>query len=318
MVKITPFPLYQTSTLRSPRNVVVSTKNGKLIATKWPRKRGPAKTPGAYYQQQTFGIAANWAADPEPANLAMAIEMAKDTTMIPRDFLTAAAYGKILTITLPDGTQWERYWDVAANAQLTLDQITTTIGALIYRSPAGWVEVPPGPDGYYLSIIDHQPIWLPAPTAPTSEALSPFQGMLYAASSSAILINSTGGPYFLLEQGKQYAGVAVIARNITTAALLSAVVYAGDLNAPTTREIYSPQYQFSAPGLLHLPFPTPWTVPSTGMYAIGITTRGAVWSQCNTTSAIGKWYGSTSYPPPDPMSSYTLSAAPNIPTCWLY
>lgn len=318
MVRIKPFPLFETATLRSPQNVVVSTRNGKMFATKWPRKRGPAKTPGAYYQQQTFGIAANWAANAEPANLAMAIEMAKETTMIPRDFLTAAAYGKILTITLPDGTQWERYWDVAVNAQLTLDQVTTTVGALIYRSPAGWIEVPPGPNGYYLAIIDNQPIWLPPPSPTPAATKRPFNGQFYATSSVAIAINSAGGCYFWLETGDTYNGVEFPSALLTTTSKVTPVVYNGNQLAPVTLVATGPQQSFATRGIQRLPFSAPWVVPTTAWYAVGYQLSGASLNQLNTPSSIPSWSGNATYPPPSTFGAYINSAANNVQKAWLY
>lgn len=134
------------------------TKHG-LIAQKWPRKRGPARTPGERYHQAEFALAATQASDPEPLMYQTAIELAKGSDQVPRDLIMMATYGLYYRIGPIEGIQPTIYRMVAANAQLTLDQVTDTVGAMLVRTAVGWVEVLPGNDGQYLGHAAGIPIW---------------------------------------------------------------------------------------------------------------------------------------------------------------
>lgn len=42
---------------------------------------------------------------------------------------------------------------------LVLDQITDTVGSILYRGPAGWIGLDPGSSGQVLAIVDGEPVW---------------------------------------------------------------------------------------------------------------------------------------------------------------
>lgn len=147
--------------ITSLRGLVVfrSTRWG-VIAQKWPKKRWH-DPPWRKYQQWEFKSAAKIASAPNQWDAATAIVMAKGTDNVPRDFLTAAAMGTLFDIQFADGSTFEPERFMIANAQLTLDQITDTPGAMIYRSPVGWVLVAPGNETDVLQFLAGAPSWQP-------------------------------------------------------------------------------------------------------------------------------------------------------------
>ena len=125
---------------------IASTERGLVLKT-WPKKKSGPKTPAQFYKETEFGLAASWAANPDAGQLDSAIVAAEGTTMVPRDFLTANAYGTLWTLVFEDGTEWVRYRDVTINAQLVLDQVTDDTPSIMWRSPVGWVGIQPTTDG---------------------------------------------------------------------------------------------------------------------------------------------------------------------------
>lgn len=132
--------------------------SGPIVA-KWPKPAGRAKTPGHWYHQQEFGIVARWAANPDRLQYETAVNLARGTEQVPRDILQMAMMGTYYTFQFRDGTTSRPYRMVAANAQFTLDQVTNNPGAMLYRAPIGWVEVPVGTDGHVLALVDGVPTW---------------------------------------------------------------------------------------------------------------------------------------------------------------
>lgn len=162
MAKVDPANLVPGAVTRSPGNfLLVNGKNGPYIK-KWPKKRSTGYKPGNFYREEEFAIAAAWAADPEPHNMAAAIAAAEGVPMVPRDFITMTAYGTSLTFYDEDGDVWTKYRDVTVNAQLTLDQVTDEVGSLIYRADVGWIGIPLGSAGYVLTNWQGAPAWRPA------------------------------------------------------------------------------------------------------------------------------------------------------------
>ncbi len=161
MAKIDEASLVPDATVGTRGVMVVHRTRRGAYVHKWPRKRGKWATPGDFYRQQEFGWVARGVASPQPTMLATAINYAKGSDQVPRDILMMAAYGLLYEITFTDGTPVEYYRMVAPNAQLILDQVTDTHGALMYRSPLGWIEIPPSDNGDVLAMLDQVPTWLP-------------------------------------------------------------------------------------------------------------------------------------------------------------
>lgn len=159
MAKAKDWPLVEGAVARSKGSLnTIRTKFGTYYQA-WPKKRGKAKQGYDLYKQAEFGLAAKWAVTPEPIMYQTAIELAKGTDLVPRDYLMRASYGTYYRIFKEDGTEAEYYRMVAPNAQLILDQVTDTVGAMLYRAPIGWIQVPPGNNGQVLAFIDMTPAW---------------------------------------------------------------------------------------------------------------------------------------------------------------
>lgn len=159
MAKARDWPLTQDAVARSTGSLNTARTRWGAVFKKWPRKRGKATSGYDFYKQTEFALVASWAANPEPIAYQTAIELAKGTDLVPRDMLMRASYGTLYTIIRPDGTEIPSYRMVAPNAQLILDQVTDTIGAMLYRAPIGWVEVAPGNNGQVLAMLDLEPQW---------------------------------------------------------------------------------------------------------------------------------------------------------------
>lgn len=141
MAKVTPGNLVPDAFNSLRGRVLTRVTPWGIIAQKWPRKRGPARTPYEYYRQSEFGYAARWAASPDALNLASAILLCEGSQNVPRDFLTAANMGVHAAIEMEDGTAFVPNRMVTPNAQLVLDQVTNIPGSWLFRSEQGWIGV---------------------------------------------------------------------------------------------------------------------------------------------------------------------------------
>lgn len=245
MAKIDEASLTPDATASSRGRVVIHrTKNG-AVAQKWPKPRGKWNTPADFYRQQEFGQVARGVASPQPAMLRTAINYARGSDQVARDILMMAAYGTLYEINHLDGTPVEYYRVVAPNAQLILDQVTDTPGAMLYRSPLGWLEIPPGSDGELLGITGQTPQWVPTfvptPPNPAGPNLRPF-----FRNTTIYLTNATVGGTSLstiaLVANTQYLlpitlpndrTVTELAISVSGAIALSSVKLALYLNDPT-------------------------------------------------------------------------------------
>lgn len=133
------------------------------VAQAWPKKRGKAKEGGRLWAEQQFRAAAAMSANPSALDLGTAIEMVKGTTYVPRDFLMSCAYGLGYTLVNPDGTVWKTRHDMSDNPQYLLDNVSDTVGAMLFRDTYGWVGLGPSSNGYILTMDEGVPSWkLPA------------------------------------------------------------------------------------------------------------------------------------------------------------
>jgi hypothetical protein len=152
MAKIDEATLVREATTGSDLRVSIRRTLRGTIAAKWPRKRGKWNTPAQFYQQQEFGLASRAASNAEPIALASAYNIAKGSQQVARDLIVMASYGLLYEIKFMDGTVVTRYRDVTTNAQLTLDQVTSNPGDLIYRSTLGWIGIPPSNNSFVLTM----------------------------------------------------------------------------------------------------------------------------------------------------------------------
>lgn len=139
--------------------VVVRNTRWGIVVQKWPRKKPVKKSASRVMRESLFAYAAHWSVNPEPIGYQTAILLTKGTLMMPRDMLIQACFANALTFIRPDGSTMQRYYDVAADPQATLDLITDEPGAMLVRLPEGWVGLLPGNDGQILTCRDGIPDW---------------------------------------------------------------------------------------------------------------------------------------------------------------
>lgn len=225
MVKIKPGPTEQVSLPRSRgRFLAYRTADGRAWVQAWPKKRGKAKQGGARYQQQEFALVASWAASPEPIAFQTAMELVKGSDNVPRDILMMASYGTFYTFNMPDGITPVSYRMVAPNAQLILDQVTDVPNSMLWRSPIGWVALPVGNDGDFLSYTESGPIWTAAPTpGGNANAASPTSPYLSDPNRYASVITfgtgAVSGQAFVANRMVFIPVALPLARNVTSLAV---------------------------------------------------------------------------------------------------
>lgn len=135
-----------------------------MIITKWPRKRGPAKTQAAAINQNSFAQVVKWAKNPMASEVTEAQRGTFQTGYLIRDAIESQCYGLV-----------SFGYDKAGNLiisqrlgnmqiQTLLDAISTTPGALIVRTAVEWVALDPGDTGDVLTSAGplQPPAWLPA------------------------------------------------------------------------------------------------------------------------------------------------------------
>lgn len=188
MAKVKPFNPGQGLTPRSKGDfITLATPNG-YVAQKWPKKRGPPKTPYDLWRQKEFAWVANAVSSPFALDYGTAVEMVKGTTYVPRDFLMMCAYGNAYEIRNQDGTIWQRYRDVTNNPQYMLEQLTSTPGAIIYRGTDLWTWLPPASDGWILAMDGQRPVWkAPEPTVKSAPATTVLRRTTNQAAASAAI-----------------------------------------------------------------------------------------------------------------------------------
>lgn len=114
---------------------VVHLRKEGPVAHKWPRKRGQARSFADHFLRQQFRYAATMASNPEPLQLATAIELTRGTPYMPRDLLMRAIYGKAYEVVLPDGTRLVP----ADHGAPKPDQEVPFMGALAYQTASQFV-----------------------------------------------------------------------------------------------------------------------------------------------------------------------------------
>jgi len=141
------------------------------IVGKWPRKRGPAKTPLAAENQAQFAQVVAWCKQPMSADVEVAQSVTKGTGYLPRDLMESACYGLVCIAYTQDGRILYGRRMLTENAQALLDTITTVTGAMLVRTADGWIGLVPAMAGYVLT--DNGPGAVPTYQAP---ALTPPDG----------------------------------------------------------------------------------------------------------------------------------------------
>jgi len=103
MAKILPANLAPDALPRVRGVLLTRISRGVIIAQSWPRKRGSMTNKKVIFTSGQFSLACQMAANPEPLSLITAIFLTKGSSLLPRDLLVMAAFGKAYEVTLPDG-----------------------------------------------------------------------------------------------------------------------------------------------------------------------------------------------------------------------
>jgi hypothetical protein len=288
--------------------VIRRTRDGTVIA-KWPRRLGKWRTPGAFYQQQEFATVARGASSPEPVGLATSINLAKGTHQVPRDLAMMAAYGKLYELTFADGTVPVYYRMVAANAQLTLDQVTDTPGAMLYRSPAGWLEIPPGNNGDVLWMFGQVPQWLQAPADGSDANVPPFMALNNIGSNTSVNNNTITGTGYILQALQTITNLHFWANAASASSVVTPAIYGNTSNAPGALLTEGSPITGIVAGINTLPLTTPYVVPTTGFYFPCIRLTGSAFNQWTQNGTMWGFGRSTANPLPNPMGAITSSFA---------
>lgn len=317
MAKIIEGTLTPDATLTSSQRVLVRrTKHGTVVG-KWPRKRGRAKKPGTVYHEQEFALAAMWASDPDPTMLVAAQQAAKGVTEVARDLLMRASYGTLFDLHAPDGTPMVSYRMVAPNAQYILDQVTDQQGAMLWRSPAGWVALDPGNDGEFLRIFAQAPEWVPTIPPAGATPVAGLFGMLNPAVNSIVGVNSVGGLSAVIPAGTTINALNIYATAASPTTKLAAVVYSRSGNIPSAQLALSPQVTGVTQGVNRIPFTTPLLITTTDLYFLGLNTTVANFNQAGNVTTIHAWSTFSTYPPPNPIGAVTQNYASQVPKVWI-
>lgn len=141
-----------------------------LIVTKWPRKRGPAKTPLAALNMAMFKQVIAWAKFPLSSEITEAQIGTFQTGYLIRDVIESAAYG-LVTYGYDDaGNLYMGFRLANQQIQVLLDSIGLDPGSMLFRGPDGWLALEAGDAGTVLSSpgTGQPPLWIP-----TSGLVSP-------------------------------------------------------------------------------------------------------------------------------------------------
>lgn len=295
---------------------IVSGRNG-LIVKKWPRKRGRNSSAAQTYKEWEFGLAAREASSPDGGLLGAAISYADGSLMLPRDFLIQSAYGTHTRIYFEDGSEWTRYRDVTINGQLVLDQVSDTVGAMMYRAPVGWVEVSPGINGSFLYFNNLVPQWLPS--APPAGAIptAGMYGLLNPAANATILPNVLGGTAAILTAGTIVNALNMYITLANGTSKVAPVIYTRTGNQPGALAQSGPQVTGVTVGINRFPFTTPYLVLTTDLYYLGISNTVANLNQANTNATVYGWQRNSAFPPPNPAGVVTHSFVSTVPKVWI-
>lgn len=126
--------------------VVVRVLNGQAIMQKWPRRRGRKRHPTTKAQNEKFAQAQKLAKQANSQDQWMAIEVAKNSPLYPRDLLVSAMYGRLFETLTIDGKE---YVSVAVRDDISddLDKVGgSVVGSILYRAAEGWRGLLPGND----------------------------------------------------------------------------------------------------------------------------------------------------------------------------
>ena len=130
--------------------VVFSARNGKIVARKWPKKRGRAKTAGDIERQERFRQANLVAKYADARQQALSRCTMNHLPVRPFDALLAAMAGRLWAVETDDqGT----LYSMAARSDVSknLDVLAQTPGDMLVRGPKFWTFISAGTPGQVLT-----------------------------------------------------------------------------------------------------------------------------------------------------------------------
>lgn len=119
--------------------VVTQARGDHIVATKWPRKRGPNGTPAQMAARQFFRDLVQSIKNAEAPDRETAMAYTPGTPLTWRDILMQAYSAKLMVVTDPDGAIWRGTRDVSDEAQALLNSISQTPGTVLIRGADKWI-----------------------------------------------------------------------------------------------------------------------------------------------------------------------------------
>jgi hypothetical protein len=112
------------------------------VTRRYPRKSTKVSE-ARYYFIQRFKSATQVLKYASGEDVAAADALSKNTPFLTRDILMKAASGNLITMVTNDGRTWMGAMEANSQIQTLLDAITFEPGAILVRTPAGWLGLEP-------------------------------------------------------------------------------------------------------------------------------------------------------------------------------
>lgn len=177
--------------------VIQASANGTLYARKWPSKRKRPLPPVQQDQNARFRTAQLLAKRSYPEQVIAAQSFTQKTALMPRDIITKATYGLLITLHQTEG---RIYVPMATIQQISamLDLITNEVGAGLIRGAQIWEGTPPGGMGANWQF----PIWDAFVDTLTSGSSYAFKGSKFRAKADMLISGAVGS--FTGVEGETY------------------------------------------------------------------------------------------------------------------
>jgi hypothetical protein len=269
---------------------------GQQRAFKYAAKRGKPKSPVTAQQNSLFKNLAAAQKDMWDVEQVGARGFAYNSGYVWRDVLARALVGRLIV--------WGP--DLSDDIQTQLDTITSTIGAILLRTAAGWVGLDAGAADQLMTVdpATGLPSWQNPPAVggvgmPQVLAVPSWSS---TANSNTNFMHMTA---ILAKANQLVTGVNILASAASATSKVYASMYDVSGHAPHNRVAVSLQVTGLAAGQNLIPFVTPYLIPADGVYWLGISTSVAAFNGPANISSMCAFVSSTGAPPnPAPTVSY--------------
>jgi hypothetical protein len=249
----------------------------QVIVKKWPRRQPTPRTKAEGDNRTLLAKAARFTAYMSSGAQTFARELAKESKLLPRDFLMIALFNRIGYPIFSDG---RKVYSMAAMTDVSnlLDAIGQVEGDLMFRGPVWWERLPIGEALQVLSIDADGHFYWADNLAPTT-GLEAYQ-MPHLTPTLTTGLFGTGafaGRSTWLPAGTIVNGVRVGVKTLNGAHTIRAGLYSAD---PTNLDMGGGTLRAEsatislALGLMSLPFAAAYTVPADGWYWFGVGILG--------------------------------------------